>query len=142
MPYGPAHALPGDQLTITTNPDTAPFWEAAKEHRLTACQCGECGHFRMPPSPFCPNCQSTKKNWPDLPGTGTVFSYAICSKNPATGEDFIYVPVVVQLDGTDDARLISNIFGIDADDVRIGMKVQVEWNPINDGWVLPVFRPA
>ena len=141
MVYGPARALPGDQITITTNHDTEPFWQAAKERRLTSCQCGQCGHFRMPPSPFCPVCQSTDKRWPDLPGTGTVFSYAICSKNPVTGNDFIYVPVVVQLDGTDDARLVSNLGEIDADDVHIGLKVQVDWNPIEGGWVLPIFKP-
>ena len=142
MAYGPARALPGEQIKISTNPDTEPFWEAAKEHRLTACQCGNCGTFRMPPSPYCPNCQSTEKKWPDLPGTGTVFSFAICSKNPANGEDYVYVPVVVDLDGAPGARLVSNLGGIDADDVRIGMKVQVDWNPIKDGWVLPIFKPA
>ena len=36
MTYGPARALPGDQIRITTNPDTEPFWQAAKEHKLTA----------------------------------------------------------------------------------------------------------
>lgn len=141
MTYGPARALPGEGIKISTNPDTEPFWEAAKEHRLTACQCGNCGHFRMPPSPRCPQCQSSEKKWPDLPGTGTVFSFAICSKNPRTGEDFVYVPVVVSLDGTDDARLVSNLGGIDADKVEIGMKVTVDWNPIDDGWVLPIFKP-
>ena len=78
MVYGPARALPGDQIAITTNPDTEPFWEAAKEHRLTACQCADCGHFRMPPTAYCPLCQSNSKAWPTLPGTATVFSYAIC----------------------------------------------------------------
>jgi hypothetical protein len=142
MAYGPARVLPGEGIRITTNPDTEPFWEAAKEGRLTACQCGGCGHFRMPPSPYCPKCQSTEKAWPDLPGTGTVFSYAVCSKNPKTGEDYVYVPVIVSLDGTDDARLVTNLGGIDADDVKIGLKVVVDWNPIEDGWVLPVFKPA
>lgn len=142
MTYGTARVLPGEGIHISTNPDTEPFWEAAKERRLTACQCGNCGHFRMPPSPYCPKCLSTDKKWPDLPGTGTVFSFAICSKNPKTGEDYIYVPVVVSLDGTDDARLVSNLGGIEAEKVEIGMKVAVDWNPIEDGWVLPVFKPA
>lgn len=142
MSYGPARVLPGDGIKISTNPDTEPFWEAAKERRLTACQCANCGHFRMPPSPFCPECQSTEKNWPDLPGTGTVFSFAICSRDPKTGEEFVYVPAVVSLDGTDDARLISNLGGINAEDVTIGMKVAIDWNPIDDGWLLPVFKPA
>ena len=141
MTYGPARALPGDQISITTNPDTEPFWRAAKEHRLTACQCASCGHFRMPPTSFCPQCQSSEKNWPDLPGTGSIFSFAICSTNPATGEPYVYVPAVVSLDGTDDARLVTNLAGINAENVKIGMKVIVDWNPIQQGWSLPIFIP-
>ena len=142
MTYGPARALPGENIKITTNPNTEPFWQAAKEHRLVACKCADCGHFRMPPSPYCPECQSNKVEWPELPGTGTVFSYVVCTKNPANGEDYIYVPVVVALDGTDGSHLVSNLANVDADAVKIGMKVKVAWNPIQDGWVLPIFEPA
>jgi len=138
--YGPAKLLPGDQLHITASADTEPFWEAAREHRLTACQCADCGHFRMPPTPVCPECSSFRKEWPTLPGTGTVFSFAICNRNPVTGEPYVYVPVVIDLDGAPGARLISNVTGCDAEDVEIGMKVSVEWTPINEGWVLPNFR--
>ena len=138
--YGPALCLPGEKIRITTNPDTEPFWQAAKEHRLTACVCAQCGHFRMPPTAYCPQCSSREKKWPTLPGTGTVFSFAICNKNPANGEDYIYVPVVVDLDGAPGTRLNGNVTGINAEDVRIGMKVTVEWTPIADGWVLPNFR--
>lgn len=137
--YGPARALPGDQIAITTNPDTEPFWLAAKDHRLTACQCASCGHFRMPPTAYCPICSSREKAWPDLPGTGTIFSYVVCNKNPKTGEDYVYVPVVVDIDGAPGARLNANISGVDADDVHIGMKVRVDWTEIKDGWVLPNF---
>ncbi len=140
--YGPARVLPGDQIKITTNPDTEPFWQAAKDHRLTACQCAACGHFRMPPSPYCPECSSDEKDWPTLPGTATVFSYAICNKNPKDSADYVYVPVVVDLDGAPGARLNANVTGCDAEDVHIGMKLTVEWTPIQDGWVLPNFRKA
>ena len=140
MAYGPARALPGEQIRITTNPDTEPYWQAAKEGKLTACQCGECSRFLMPPTAVCPHCGSREKNWPALPGTATVFSYVVCNKNPKTGEDYVYVPVVVDLDGAPGARLNANVTGVDADDVHIGMKVAVEWTPIQDGWVLPNFR--
>ena len=140
MAYGPARALPGEQIRITTNPDTEPYWQAAKEGKLTACQCGECSRFRMPPTAVCPHCGSREKNWPALPGTATVFSYVVCNKNPKTGEDYVYVPVVVDLDGAPGARLNANVSGVDADDVHIGMKVTVDWTPIQDGWVLPNFR--
>ena len=138
--YGPARVLPGEQISITTNPDTQPFWEAAKERRLTACQCAKCGHFRMPPSPYCPECSSNEKAWPTLPGTGTVFSFVVCNKNPATGEDYIYVPAVVDLDGAPGARLVANLTGCNGEDVAVGMKVTVEWTPISEGWVLANFR--
>ena len=138
--YGPARLLPGAQIRITTNPDTEPFWQAAKEHRLTVCQCAQCGHMRMPPSPYCPECSSKEKTWATLPGTGTVFSYAICNKNFANGEDYIYVPVVVELDQGGGTRLVANLTGCNAEDVAIGMKVTVEWTDILEGWVLPNFR--
>jgi uncharacterized protein len=142
MSYGPARALPGENIRISTNPNTEPFWEAAKEKRLVACKCGSCGHFRMPPSPYCPECQSNQVEWPELPGTGTVFSFAICTINPADGSAYVYVPVVVDLDGAPGARLVSNLGQIDADDVEIGMKIKVTWNPIQDDWLLPIFEPA
>lgn len=47
-----AQALPGETVHIATDPYTEPFWQAAKEDRLVAPQCGWCGAFRMPPTPF------------------------------------------------------------------------------------------
>ena len=140
--YGPARALPGHGIRITTNPDTEPFWLAAKEHKLTACQCAQCGHFRMPPTAYCPECSSREKLWPTLPGTATVFSFAVCNKNPKTGEPYVYVPIVIDIDGAPGARLNANVSGCDADDVYIGMKVTVDWTAIEDGWVLPNFKQA
>lgn len=142
MVYGPARALPGANIRITTNPATEPFWQAAKERKLVGCQCGQCGHFRMPPSPYCPECQSNDIDWPELPGTGTVFSFAICTKNPANGDDYVYVPAVIAVDGAPGTHLVSNLCDVDADDVEIGMKVAVDWNPIQDDWVLPIFKPV
>jgi uncharacterized protein len=140
MAYGNAIAVPGDHIAITTDPWTEHFWQAAKEHRLTAAKCAQCGTFRMPPTPFCGNCQSQETEWPTLPGTATIFSFAICTKSPFPDvPDFTYVPIVVDLDGAPGARLVSNFVG-DADTVAIGMKVMVDWNGIKDGWELPVFK--
>ncbi|MDB5445738.1 MAG: acyl dehydratase [Phenylobacterium sp.] len=138
-----AVAVPGDHITITTDPDTEPFWEAAKAGRLTACQCGDCGTFRMPPTPFCPKCRSKAKTWPELSGAGVVYSYAVCHRSPYPDvADFTYVPVVVDLDGAPGARLVSNLVDVDPETVEIGMKVKVAFNPIRDGWMLPIFTPA
>ena len=135
-----AQALPGEQVRITTDPVTEPFWQAAKEDRLTACQCGNCGTFRMPPSPFCPECQSTEVNWPELSGRATVFSYSVVHGFPGL-PDIVIVAAVLDLDGAPGARLVSDIVGVDPDDVSIGMEVEAFFSPIADGWKLPLFRP-
>jgi len=138
-----AIAIPGEHIRITTDPWTEKFWEAAKDEKLTAAQCGNCGHFRMPPSPYCPECRSQDTKWPELPGTGTVYSYVVCHKAPFPGiPDFDYIPVVVDLDGAPGARVVSNLFDIDPEEVTIGMKVKVAFTPIQGGWKLPNWRPA
>lgn len=139
--YGVAKAVPGDHIRITTDTWTEPFWQAAKEERLTACECGACGHFRMPPTAYCPECQSQDVKWPTLSGTATVFSFAICTRSPFPDvPNFVYVPIVVDLDGAAGARLVSNLVGMPAEEVYIGMKVAVEWNDIQDGWKIPIFH--
>lgn len=141
MSAGLAQALPGENVHITTNPDTEPFWEAAKADRLTALRCGSCGTFRMPPTPFCPTCQSKEKEWPTLSGRATVFSYSVVHGFPGL-KDILLVAAVLDLEGAPGARLVSDIVDVDPDDVRIGMEVEVVFSPIADGWKLPLFRPV
>jgi len=138
-----AKAIPGDHVRISTDPSTENFWKAAKEERLTAPKCTQCGSFHLPPRPYCPECQNNKFDWPTLPGTGTVYSFAICHKSPYPDvPDFDYVPIVVDIDGAPGARLVSNLIDVDPQTVEIGMKVQVCWNDIQDGWKLPIFKLA
>ncbi|MBV6756175.1 Zn-ribbon domain-containing OB-fold protein [Rhodococcus opacus] len=136
-----AQTLPGEQIRITTDTATEPFWQAAKEERLVACQCADCGHFRMPPTPFCPECQSTEKNWPQLSGRATVYSYVVVHGFPGL-PDITLVPIVVEFPDAGDARLVTNAVGVNPEDVQIGMELVVDFVDIADGWKLPVFRPA
>jgi uncharacterized protein len=136
-----AQALPGDYVRLGMNAVTEPFWQAAKEERLSAPQCGACGVFRLPPTPFCPNCQSTDVNWVELSGRATVFSYSIVRGFPGL-PDIVLVPVVVDLPDAPGARLVSNVIDVDPADVCIGMELQVVFSPVRDGWLLPIFRPV
>jgi uncharacterized OB-fold protein len=141
MSSAPAEVLPGENVLITMNPTTEPFWQAAKESRLVAPQCANCGHFRLPPTPFCPECQSRDVTWVELSGRGVVFSFAVVHGFPGL-PDITLVPVVVELPDAPGARLVSNVVGVPAGDVYIGMPLQVVFSPIADGWLLPVFQPA
>jgi uncharacterized OB-fold protein len=136
-----AQALPSDHVRIATDVHTEPFWQAARERRLVAPRCGSCGHFRLPPTPFCPECQSQEVDWVELSGRATVFSFSVVRGLPGL-DDLVLVAVVVDLPDAPGARLVSNVIDVDPDEVRIGMELEVAFHPISDGWLLPVFRPA
>lgn len=134
-------ALPSDVVAITTDTVTQPFWEAARDGRLVAPQCGRCQTFRMPPTPFCPSCTSADIRWVELSGEATVFSYSVVHRFPGVG-DILMVPAVLDLAGAPGARLVSPIVGVDPAEVSIGMTVLVDFVPISGGWKLPVFTPV
>jgi uncharacterized OB-fold protein len=139
-----ANAIPGEFIHIDVDPITQPFWDAAKEGRLTVPRCGHCSRFRMPPTPFCPACQSEAVEWIELSGKGNVYSYSICHRSPFPGQapDMTYVPVIVELPDAPGVRINSNLVDIDVDEIRCGLPVQVLWGPIADDWCVPLFRPA
>lgn len=139
-----AQALPGEFIRITTDRWTEPFWQAAKEGWLTAAQCGDCGHFRMPPSPFCPECLSQKLEWPKLTGRGELFSYCVCTRTPFPGRaaDMLYIPAIVELPDAARVRLVANLVDVAPEDVSIGMALQVRFHEISEGWKIPIFAPA
>jgi uncharacterized protein len=134
-----AATIPGELVHIAVDKTTEPFWQAAKQRRLTAPQCADCGAFRMPPTPFCPNCQSREVNWVELRGTAIVYSFAVVHGFPGL-PDLTLVPAVLDMPDAPGARLVSNIVDVAPADVNIGMAVRVDFSPIADGWLLPVFR--
>jgi uncharacterized OB-fold protein len=133
--------LPAEIVHIVTDPSTEPFWLAARDHRLVACRCAGCGQFRMPPTPFCPSCQSTDLEWPELSGRAAVFSFSIVHGYPGL-PDLTLVAAVVDLPDAPGARLVTNVVGADPATVSIGQQLIVDFSPISDGWLLPVFRLA
>jgi uncharacterized OB-fold protein len=136
-----ATALPAEAVNIATDAVTEPFWQAAKERRLVVPRCGSCGTYRMPPTPFCPECQSTSIDWTELSGRATVYSYAIVHGFPGL-PDITLVPAVIEFPDAPGARLVSNVVGATPEDVRIGLDLVVDFHPVSDGWLLPVFRAA
>ena len=134
-----ATTIPGEHVRIAVNKDTEPFWVAAQQRRLVAPRCADCQTFRLPPTPFCPNCQSKEVNWVELSGRATVYSFAVVHGFPGM-PDLILVPAVLDLPDAPGARLVSNIVDVAPADVSIGMSLRVDFSPISDGWMLPVFR--
>ena len=137
--------LPADVLVgVTADVFTQPFWDAAAEHRLVVPRCTACGTFRLPPSPFCWNCQAQGVDWVEQPGRGTVYSFTVVRHPllPSLSDTVPYVPAVVELPDTGGCRLVGAMTGVVVEDVRIGMAVELVWRDVHEGTTVPTWRPA
>jgi len=123
-------------------PITQPFWDAAREHRLSMQRCRSCEKFVFYPRPLCSHCGSDDLEWRDLSGRATVYSYTIARRATARPfePDVPYVIAIVELD--EGPRMTTNIVGCPPEDVRIGMPVLAHFEDASDEITLVKFRPA
>jgi len=73
-------------------------------------------------------------------GNGVVHSFTVNHQQWIPGSD-PYVIGLVTIDEQDDVRLTTNLVDCAADDVHVGMAVEVTFEQAEDVW-LPLFRPA
>ena len=131
------------RLIPPTTELTAPYWEAARRIELVIQQCQTCDLRPFPPRAHCPECGAADLTWQKVSGRGTVYTYTVAHRppHPVFADQCPLVISVVQLD--EGPRLMTNITGCDPKDVKVGMAVQVDFEPIDDSdLALPVFRPV
>ena len=117
-----------------------PFWEAAARGALALVRCTACAEVIWYPRPFCPNCAGRSVAWFDALGTGTVYTFTIARKASAPFDASTpYVIAYVEL--TEGPRILTNLVGVDPDDVTIGMPVEVTFDTGDHGFALHRFRP-
>jgi hypothetical protein len=122
--------------------DNRPFWEAARRHQLALQRCGECGHFRYPPAPVCPECLSERAEWTPVSGRGAVSTFVVFHKRyfPSFTDEIPYHVTQVQLD--EGPRLTANLVNVPNDQIRIGLRVEVVFDDVTPEISLPRFRRA
>jgi uncharacterized OB-fold protein len=119
--------------------DTKPYWDAAKEHRLVIQRCQDCGEAIFYPRSVCPHCMSDRIAWIDASGRGTIYSYVVVHRAPAAFADLApYVVALIDLE--EGVRLMSNVVGAAASDVKIGAPVEVVFDDVTPEITLPKFR--
>jgi uncharacterized protein len=124
--------------------ETVGWWEAAAAHRLVVQRCTDCGHTRHPPGPVCPRCRSLASEWSAVAGTGTVYTYTVVRQAfiPSLQDKLPYVVIVVELDGANGARIVSNLVDVEPEEVTVGMPVEVVWEDMGPELAVPRFRWA
>ena len=132
-----AYAKPLPEIT----PEMAPFWEAARQHRLVVQRCRGCGTARFPARDQCSTCLSRESEWAPVSGRGTVFSFAVMHQvyHPGFAAEVPYALVMIELE--EGGRLISNLVECPVSDVVVGMPVEVVFDDVTPEVTLPKFRP-
>lgn len=122
-------------------PDNEFFWRAGADGVLRFQRCGDCQQLRFPVAPVCPYCLSYVTEIADVSGAAVVVA---CTENHQQWSPALpppYVIAVVAIDEDPRIRLTTNIVGCPSTDVRLGLRVAVQFEQVADVW-LPLFAPT
>jgi hypothetical protein len=128
--FGPASA----------NTITAPFWAAAREHRLVL-------PFDPATGKACwyPREDGTAYEWREVAGNATLYSFSVVRGPINPLFEPTYAPGLVELDAVPGVRLVTQIVDCEFDAIHCGMPLELcfrERHPRGHAaFIAPVFRP-
>ena len=109
--------------------DAAPharYVEGLEAGELRYQRCDDCHGAVFPPRVLCNHCGSSDVHFAVSSGTGTVYSSTAVTQRDQPP----YSVCLVDLD--DGFRMMSSVTGIPAEDVAIGMRVSIHFEPVDD----------
>jgi uncharacterized protein len=116
---------------------SVPFWQGCREGELRYQRCAACGLANFPPTEHCRQCLSADVSWQRSDGVGEVYSWTLVHR-PVTAEfEPPYAPAIVALD--EGYQMLTNIVGVAAEDLAIGMSVQAQFHEVGEDVTLPYF---
>jgi uncharacterized OB-fold protein len=127
-------------LPDVTDPLTAPFWQAARAHRLEVQRCRRGLALRWQPAAICPECLTPGGDWTPLSGHGEIYSFAVYHR--AMHPDFTdLVPYTVALVTLDEGVEMHGLLRTTGA-VKIGERVCVDFVDIDDAVSLVMWKPT
>jgi uncharacterized protein len=120
---------------------SAPYWEAAAQHRLVLARCSRCDELSHPPDVVCARCHHPDPGFvfEEVGGRGAVRSWVVVRESFLPGFDVPFVLVDVAMDEDDGVRLIGRLLdGPDAPLAR-GERVRVAFEDLAPGVAVPAF---
>ena len=124
------------------NPETAPFFDGARQGQLRLQVCADCGQWSYPLIHICGQCGSFNIEWRDASGRGTVYAHARLARPYHPRHQDRLPLVLAEVDIEEGLRLMTNIVDVDPAELRVGQQVEAAFETFPDGGVLPVFKPA
>ena len=101
---------------------------------------GPAGKLRCVAPAACRVCVSPDLEWVPSAGKGTVYSWTIVWRPQTPAFDVPYAVAIV--DVAEGYQMLTNIIGVDPDELRVGMPVRVDFREVDAQLWLPYFRPS
>jgi uncharacterized OB-fold protein/acyl dehydratase len=120
--------------------DNAFWFEGARDHQLLIQRCAACGTLRHPPLPACGTCGSFDWDTVTASGRGTLFSFVVVHYPQVPSFEYPLAIGLVELE--EGTRVVTNVEGVERDDLQIGMALEATFVDYDDELSLPVFGPA
>ncbi len=128
--------------TVTRDPGTAPFFDAAADGVLMLRRCAACDHWEGPSSDRCLSCQSDEEPvWTVASGRGTVITWGVVHPRPAKDDTSPEPTVIGIVETAEGPWLTLQLRDVDPATLQIGDAVEVDFDRSGEEAV-PFFRPA
>lgn len=136
-----ARADVGERVRPAVGPDNAFFWEGVEAGELRIQKCNGCGVLRHPPAPLCARCGSSDQGYVVATGRGVVYSHVTHHYPPLPGVELPHTALLIELE--EGVRVVSELAKeADAADAGIGRPVEMVFQKVPGGQLLPAFRPV
>jgi uncharacterized OB-fold protein len=116
----------------TQNPESEPFYAAAKDGKFMIRRCTSCRKPHWYPRALCPFCFGDTE-WETASGDGVIYSFS-----PMRRANYTIAYVTLKEGPT----MMTNIIDADPDKLACGQAVKLKWTVTEDGTPVPTFAPA
>ena len=120
-----------------SSPVSVPFWEGCRSQELRYQHCTDCGVANFPPTEHCRQCLSASLEWTRSVGAGEIYSWTVVHRPVTADFEPPYAPAIVTLD--EGYQMLTNVVGIAADALAVGLRVRVEFHAVGEDLILPYF---
>lgn len=121
------------------SPYDEPMWESIRNGRMRLQRCADCGAFRYPPGPACPDCGALDSEWTEISGRATLLSWTRFHRQylPAYPPPSLVIAVKLE----EGPIMVSNLIPGTDEALTLGIDLEMDYATHPEGYRIPSFRP-
>lgn len=118
---------------------TEPFWDGARAGTLMLQYCTDTNRFQHYPRPVSLATGSRALEWRAVSGNGEIYTFTVV-RIPGPGIAARLPLIVATVDLDERVRILANILGSPPEQIRIGARVRLAWDRLDDDTPYPAFE--